>query len=139
MIKTHNNQMGYTNRAPTHSHALPPTPIYSHPLLLIFYPLPFIFGSFTPTHTHVYVIATLFKPTPNYVQTLAPFPVHIQILKPNPTHHLPFQPIFSPCILRAYVLYVPVCLWPLCFTCPCHFPKIHRSALCKIRIDLFYF
>ena len=39
-----------------------------------------------------------------------PFPVHIQILSPNPTHHLPFQPIFSPSVLRASVLYVPVCL-----------------------------
>ena len=31
-----------------------------------------------------------------------PFPVHIQTLSPNLTHHLPFQPTFSLCDLRAY-------------------------------------
>ena len=31
-----------------------------------------------------------------------PFPVHIHTLSPNLTHHLPFQPTFSPCDLRAY-------------------------------------
>ena len=37
-----------------------------------------------------------------------PFPVHALKLSPNPTHNLLFQLIFSPCGLRAYVLYLPV-------------------------------
>ena len=34
-----------------------------------------------------------------------PCPVHIQILSPNPTPHLRFKPIFSRCILRAYITF----------------------------------
>ena len=107
MIKTHNNKKGYTKLC---SHPLPCTPIYSHPLLLIFNPLPLIFGSSPPTPTHLYLSPTHLKPMPDHLQTLLAFPMHIQMLIPNPTQHLPFQPIFSPCILRAYVLYRPVCL-----------------------------
>ena len=59
----------------------------------------------------------MFSPPLLFLTLLSPmymlshsFPVHIQILSPNPKHHLPFQPIFSPCVLRAYVLYVVMCL-----------------------------
>ena len=39
-----------------------------------------------------------------------PFPIRIQILSHKSIHLLPFQSIISPCILRVYVLYIPVCL-----------------------------
>ena len=68
-----------------------------------------------------------------------PFLVHIQMLTPNPTHHLPSQPIFSPCI------YVPACFTylcayaPLCFTCPCTY-TIHFYALyCRFLYTLHAF
>ena len=126
------------------SHPLPCTPTHSHQL------------PFTPTHfysflTHSYSFSALSDPLPlmfsslllilNTPMTMSslsrPFPVHMQILTPNPTHHLPFQPIFSPCILHAYVLYILVCL-PLCFTCPCayviHFYALYCLCLYTLRV-----
>ena len=89
----------YFHSSSAHSHSFS---AHSHPLPLKFIPVLLILSALSP-------ICILSHP----------FPVHIQILSPNPTHHLPFQPIFSPCV------YVPTCFThlcayvPSCFTCPC--------------------
>ena len=99
------------NHAPTQYHPLPSTPTYSHPL--------------PPTSTHRHSFLAYSHPLPLICSPLLlflnprsaicslfhPFPVHIQRLSPNPTHHLPFQPTFSPCVSRVYVLQVPVYLY----------------------------
>ena len=57
-------------------------------------------------------------------------PVHIQILSPNPTHHQPFQPIFSPCVLPAYMVYVLAYLRAFVFHVPmCLWNSFHRFIL----------
>ena len=85
-------------------------------------PHPLPSSPITPTHSHSFSVHShsltlVFSPALLFLTLLSPmymlshsFPVHIQILSPNPKHHLPFQPIFSPCVLRAYVLYVVMCL-----------------------------
>ena len=107
-----------------YSHPLPLTPIYSHPLPHTpthLQPTPIYFHSFlTHTHsisTHYHPLPLMFSPLllllsplPPMCSLSHPFPAHIQIRPPNPTYHPPFQLIFSPCVLRPYVLYVPVSL-----------------------------
>ena len=81
---------------PIHSHTSPSTPTHSHPFPLIFshsHPLPFMFSR---------LLCIKNPPTPMH-SLPHPFPAYIQIIIPNPTHHLPFQPIFGSCILRAYI------------------------------------
>ena len=113
------------NRIPTYSHPLPPTLIHSHPLP--FTPTRFhLFAahcnlfplSLAHSHSfsaHCYPLPHMFSPLllslsslPPMYSLSHPFPVHIQILSPNPIHKLPIQAISSPCVLRAYVLYVRV-------------------------------
>ena len=91
---------------PTHSHPLPPTSIYFH--LLPFTPPHSHVFPFFPSHSHP--LPFMFSPLLRISKPLTPmhslshpFPAHIQILLPNQTHHLPFQPMFSRCILRAYI------------------------------------
>ena len=94
---------------PIHSHLLPSTPTHSYPIALT----PTHFHSFL-THSHsfsatstqplMFSLLLLILNPPQLMCSLShPFPVHIQILSPNPTHHLQFQPIFSPCVLCAYI------------------------------------
>ena len=99
---------------PTYFHLLAPTPTYSHPIPHI----PIHSHSLSPTSTHFLPTRTHFQPfhpfslmfiplllvyypSPPMCNLSHPFPVDIQILSPNPTRHLPFQPIFSPCVLHA--------------------------------------
>ena len=112
---------------PIHCHPLPSTPTHYHLL-----PLTLTHLQPTPTHFSVFShpLPLMFNPlllisnTPPPVRSLFyQSPVHI--LPHNPTHHLPFQPIFSPLFyvltyLRAYV--------PLCFPCLCAY-VIHFYAL----------
>ena len=93
----------YPHSPPTHSHLLP------H----IFDQLPLIFSTFWPTPTHVYPSPT--RLLPPKCSLYHPFPVNIQVFSPSPNHHLPFQSILSPCVLRAYVFYVPACLCAFVF------------------------
>ena len=117
---------------PIHCHPLSSTPTEFHSILPQYHlfsvhshPLPLMFSHpflSTPTHfysiliqshsfsAHSYPLLLLFSslllilsPALPMCNLSRPFLVHIQILSPNPTHHLPFQPIFSPCVLRAYV------------------------------------
>ena len=85
-----------TQSTRTHLHSLPPTATHS-------YPLP---PSSTYPHLLLLMLSLLILilniPPPIYSLS-HPFPVHIQILSPNPTHCLAFQPIFSPCVLCAYI------------------------------------
>ena len=94
-----------------------PTPIHSHPLTLIFNPLPLMFSPFL----------LILNPPPPMCSLSHPFPVHIQIVSPNPIYHLPFQPKFSPCVLHAYLFYVPVRLCAFVF----HVPMC--LCLCTLR------
>ena len=110
----------------TNFHLLPSTPIHSHPLPLIsilshlLSPTPIHSQTFpfTPTHwhpfplifSHSHPLPFTFSPLLRILKPLTPmhslshpFPAHIQILLPNLTHHVPFQPMFSRCILRAYI------------------------------------
>ena len=95
---------------PTHSNLFPPTPIYSHPLPHIpihSHSLPPTSTNFLPTDTHLQPLTfrpllLVLNPPPSMCSLSHPFPVHIQILSPNPAHNSPFQPIFSPCVLRAH-------------------------------------
>ena len=89
------------------SHSLPYSPTHVHSFLTHSHSfsahshsLPLMFSS----------LLLILNPLPPMCSLFHSFPVHIQILSPNPTHHLPFQPIFGSCVLRAYVLYLPVCL-----------------------------
>ena len=105
MIKTHNNKMGYTKPC-------------SHPF-------PFTLTQLPPFLTH----------SGRCMCCLShPFPIRIQIFSHKSIHLLPFQSIFSPCILRVYVLYVPVCLCAFVFhvsMCLCN------SFLCTYCLCLF--
>ena len=90
----------------------------------------------TPTHFHSFsahshpipfpLILTPFRPMCSLPH---PFPVPIQVLSPNPTYHLPLQPIFSPCVLHVYVLYVPVWLCAYVFHVPTY---LCNSFLCTL-------
>ena len=101
---------------PTNFHLFPPTLIYSHPL-----------PSSTPTHSHQlplslnqltlifsfsHAFSPMFRPLLLILNLTLPCAVsltHFQSLskyspnQPSPTHHLPFQSMFSPCVLRAYI------------------------------------
>ena len=60
----------------------------------------------------------------------------VHILSLGSTHHLPSQPIFSPCVLRAYMLYAPVCLCAFVF----HVPMcLCNSFLCTLLPMSIYF
>ena len=141
---------------PTNSHSFPPTsifshppppiPIHSHPLLLT--PIHFHLLLTSPTYSHAflahsYPLPLMFgpllldlSPLPPMYSLSYPFPVHIKILSPNLTHHLPFQPIFSPCVLRAFVFYV---LRRLC-TFVFHVPMCQRNSfLCNLLPMSIYF
>ena len=118
---------------PTYSKLLPPTPTHSLPLplnsthfLAYFHPLPLILNP----------LLLFLNPSPPTCSLSHPLPVHIQILSPNPTHHLPFKPVFSPCVLRVYVLQVPVQLCAFVF----HVPMCLRiSFLCILLPMSIYF
>ena len=112
--------MGYTKTCSHTLISLPfsPTPLQpfltqfhlfcalSHPLSLMFSSLLLVLNPLPPMHSLSHQ-----------------FPIRIQIFSHNPTHCLPFQPIFSPYILRAYILYVPMFLCAfvfLVFMCACN-------------------
>lgn len=61
------------------------------------------------------------------MQPLSPVSSPYSNTHTNPTHHLPLQPIFSPCFLRAYVLYVRVSLCAFVFNVPMW---LRNSFLC---------
>ena len=87
-------------------HLLLPSPTYSHPLLST--PTHSHTSPSTPTHPHLLplmlsLLILILNIHPPIYSLSHPFPVHIQILSPNPTHCLAFQPIFSPCVLCAYI------------------------------------
>ena len=137
---------------PFHSHLLPPTSIHSHPLP----PIPVysyallsndsfaadchLFPLFS-AHScsflgHSYSLSLMFSPLlanlsplPPIIQpllsTFSPHPNILTQSNPSPTT----QPIFSPCVLRAYVLYVPVRLCAFVF----HVPTcLRNSFLCTL-------
>ena len=100
----------------THSYPLPPTSIYPHLLLpSSTYSHPSLSTSThshtspsTPTHLHplplmLSLVILILNIPPPKCSLSHPFPVHIQILSLNPTHRLAFQPIFTPCVLCAYI------------------------------------
>ena len=101
----------------THPHSFSghsyPLPLICSPLLLILFPLP---PMCSLSH---------------------PFPLHIQVFSPSPAHHLPFQPIFSPCVLSVYVLKHLRAHVSSCFTCPCayviHFYALYCLCLYTLR------
>ena len=109
LTPTYSHQLPPT---PTYSHLLPPTPTHfhifpstrthSHPLPLIFYPLTHMFNYSHPLPLTFSPLLLVLNPPPSMCSLSHPFPVHIQILSPNPAHNSPFQPIFSPCVLRAH-------------------------------------
>ena len=121
IIKTRNNKMVYTKPCshplsciPTHFHSFPS---FIHQLLIIYNTLLLISSFFPPTHTQVQLTPTHFKSTPNHLQTLLPISSPYPNSTPNPTHHLPLQPIFGPCI------YLPTCVLYLCAYVPLCFPR----------------
>ena len=87
---------------------LPPTPTHSHSFSAHSHPLPLMFGP---------ILLNLSPLSPMYSLSYQ-FQIHNQILSLNPTHHLLFQPLFSPCVLCAYVPYVLVCLCAFVFHVP---------------------
>ena len=103
------------NCANTHPNTLSFTVIRTHPPSLVCSSLPSIPTSLQPTTTHVLTSPTHFKPICSLSHQ---FLVYIQIRSTNPTHYLPFQPTLSPCVLCAYVLYIPVCFCAFGFHVP---------------------
>ena len=83
---------GYTKLC---SHPLLSTPIHVHSFSVYSHPPPLMFSG-----------PLLILSPPLHTCSLSHlFPVHIQILLPNLIHHLPFQALFSLCVLRAYVIF----------------------------------
>ena len=132
--------MGYTKPC---SHSEPSTPTHSYSFAAYWHLFPLVLAyshSFSP---HSYPLPLMFNPLllnlspflPMYSLS-HPFPVHTQILSPNPTHYLPFQPIFSLCVSRANVLYVPLCLSAFVFHVPMYLCK---SFLCTLLPMSIYF
>ena len=120
---THSHPLSLT---PIHFHPLPPTPTYSHLFSGHSYPLPLMFGP----------LLLNLSPLPPMYNLSHPFPVQFQILSPNLRHHLPFQPIFSPCVLRAFVFYVLLRLFTFVF----HVPMCQRNSfLCNLLPMPIYF
>ena len=101
----HSNPRPSTPLNPTHSSSLPPsltnphplpsTPIHSHLPPLIFYFLPLIFNPIPPMFSSFLLILSLIPPMWSLSYQ---FSARILILSPKPTHCLPFQPIFNPCL-----------------------------------------
>ena len=127
---------------PIHSHPLLSTPTHSHPLpSTAIHPQPL---PPTPTHSmhshpfvahcHLFplflVHSTQFKPTPAHVQPLSPIS---RLLANTLTHSNPY---LYPCVLRSYVLYVPVRLQIFVF----HVPMcLCSSFLCILLPMSIYF
>ena len=113
------------------SQPLPPTSTHSRPLPLIFRPLPSIFSFLAKSHSfsdHPYPLLNL-SPLPPMTSLYHSFPVHFQMFSSNPTQHLPFQPIFSPYVLRSYVLQVIARLCVFVFHVPI---RLCYSFLCTL-------
>ena len=115
----------------TNSHSLPSTPIihfysfltHSYSFPVFSHPLSFMFGS----------LLLVLNPLQTICRLSHPFPVHTQIqpieqIISNRTHHLPLQPIFSPCI------YVPTCFTYLCV---CAFVFHMPMCLCNLFLCTF--
>ena len=70
---------------------------------------------------------------------LSPWPMHslthpftnIQLLLPNPTHDLPFQPIFIVPVFYVPMRFTYVCAYPPSrFTCPCSYVNHFYALYC---------
>ena len=102
---------------------LQPTPIHFHSLLTHFH-------SFS---AHSHPLPLMFSPL---VLILSPYSNTLIQSNPPPTIPTHLVPIFSPCILRAYVVYVPVCLCVFVL----HVPTcLWNSFLCTLLPVSIYF
>ena len=115
----------FLSSTPTRSH-----PLYSfltlfHSFSALFRALPHMIGS----------PLLILNPNPPMCSLSHQFTVYIQILSPNLIHHLPFQPLFSPYISRAYMLYVHMYSCAFVF----HVPMcLCNSFLCNLLPMLLY-
>ena len=142
MIKTHSNKMGYAKpcshlipSSPIHSQTLSSTPTHSHPL----YSFLTLFHSFSALFRALpHMIGSpllILNPNPPMCSLSHQFTVYIQIFSPNLIHHLPFQPLFSPYISRANMLYVHMCSYAFVFHVPMY---LCNSFLCNLLPMLLY-
>ena len=119
---TYSHILPLTTPTPTYRHSLSPSPTHSYSLAVHCHLFSLVLVHSHSFLAYSYLFTLLFNtlllnlsPLPSMYSLYHPFPVHIQILLSNPTHHQPFQPIFSPCVLRVYVLYVSVRLCTFVF------------------------
>ena len=119
---------------------LPSTPTHSYSFGAHCHLFPLVLSHSHSFSAHSYSLPRMFTPFLLNLSPLLPvcslsypFPVHIQKTSPNPTHHLPFQPIFSSCVLRAYVLYVPVRICAFAFYMSM---SLYNSFLFILRVSL---
>ena len=129
---------------------LPSTPTHSHSFGAHCHLFPLVLSHSHLFSAHSYSLPLVFTPLllnlspflPVYSLSY-PFPVHIQKISPNPTHHLPFQPTFNSCVLRSYVLYVPVriCVFAVYMSmslCKSFLFILHVSLCVLIHLDYIY-
>ena len=125
-----------------HSYLLALTPTHSHLFAAHchLFPLVLVHSHSFSAHSYPLLLFSPFllnlSPLPPMYSLSHSFPVRIQILSHNPTHYLSFQSIFSLCVLRAYVFYIPVRLCAFVFhvsMCLCN------SFLCTLLPISKYF
>ena len=139
MIKTHNNEIVYPKLC---SHLLQGTPFHSHLLPPIFTHFEQFYSFLAFPHTLPLMFSSLLHildPPPTMCRLSYSFPVHIQIFISNPTHNLPLQLIFNPCIYGP-IYFTHLCVYvSLRFMCPCTY-AIHFYVLyCLCLYTLYAF
>ena len=123
---------------------LPLTLIYSHSFLAHFHLFSLVLKQSKQfSSAHSYPLLLMFS---LLLLNLSPWPMHsithpftnIPFLSHNPTHDLPFQPIFIVPVFYVPVRFSYLCAYlPSCFTCPCSY-LIHFYALYCLCLYTFH-